>query len=36
MGTAIADKINEMVGTKYDSSEFEYYFSASPDDSKTK
>lgn len=35
MGTAIADKINEMVGTKYDSSEFEYYFSASPDDLKT-
>ena len=35
MGTAIADKINEMVGSKYDSSEFEYYFSVSPDDLKT-
>lgn len=35
MGTAIADKINEMIGAKYDSSEFEYYFSASSDDLKT-
>ena len=35
MGTAIADKINEMIGSKYDSSKFEYYFSASPDDLKT-
>lgn len=35
MGTAIADKINKMIGSKYDSSEFEYYFSASPDDLKT-
>lgn len=35
MRTAIADKINEMVGSKYDSSEFEYYFSVSPDDLKT-
>lgn len=34
LGTAIADKINEMMGSKYDSSEFEYYFSASPDDLK--
>ena len=35
MRTAIVDKINEMVGSKYDSSEFEYYFSASSDDLKT-
>lgn len=35
MGTALADKLNEMMGSKYDSSEFEYYFSASPDDLKT-
>lgn len=35
MGTAIAYKINKMIGLKYDSSEFEYYFSASPDDLKT-
>lgn len=32
MGQAVADKINEMVGTEYDSSEFEYYFSAKPED----
>ena len=36
MGQAIADKLNEMMGSKYNSSEFEYYFSASPDDLKTK
>lgn len=36
MGQSIADKLNEMMGSKYDSSEFEYYFSASPDDLKTK
>ena len=35
MGESIADKLNEMMGSKYDSSEFEYYFSASPDDLKT-
>lgn len=35
MGTAIADKINEMIGSKYDSSKFKYYFSVSPDDLKT-
>lgn len=35
METAIADKINEMIGSRYDSYEFEYYFSASPDDLKT-
>lgn len=35
MGESIADKLNEMMGSKYDSSEFEYYFSASPDELKT-
>lgn len=35
LGTSIADKINSMLGGDYDSSEFEYYFSASPDDLKT-
>ena len=35
MGESIADKLNEMMGSKYDSSEFEYYFSVSPDDLKT-
>ncbi len=35
MGESIADKLNEMMGSKYDSSEFEYYFSTSPDDLKT-
>ena len=35
LGTSIADKINSMLGSDYDSSEFEYYFSASPDDLKT-
>lgn len=34
-GTSLADKLNEMMGSGYDSSEFEYYFSASPDDLKT-
>lgn len=33
-GKAWADKINEMVGVEYDSSLFEYFFSASPDDLK--
>lgn len=32
LGTAIADKVNEMIGSGYDSSEYEYFFSASPDD----
>lgn len=32
IGTAIADKINDMIGTEYDSSKFEFFFSASPDD----
>lgn len=35
MGIALADKLNEMMGSGYDSSEFEYYFSASPDDLKS-
>lgn len=34
MGTAVADKINEMMGSGYDSSEFEYYFSANASDLK--
>lgn len=34
MGKAIADKLNEMIGSEYDSSLFEYFFSASPDDLK--
>lgn len=34
MGSAMADKVNEMIGAEYDSSLFEYYFSASPDDLK--
>lgn len=34
IGTALADKLNQMIGSDYDSSEFEYYFSASPDDLK--
>lgn len=34
MGEALADKVNEMAGMEYDSSEFEYFFSASPDDLK--
>lgn len=33
-GEAVADKLNEMVGHEYDSSLFEYFFSASPDDLK--
>ena len=32
LGEALADKGNEMMGLKYDSSLFDYYFSASPDD----
>lgn len=31
-GTAIADKLNKMMGSEYDSSDFEYFFSASPED----
>lgn len=31
LGIAIADKVNEMAGSEYDSSEFEYFFSANPD-----
>lgn len=31
MGTAIADKVNEMIGSKYDSSLFEYFFSSTSD-----
>ncbi len=34
LGTAMADKLNEMIGTEYDSSKFEYYFSATVDDVK--
>ena len=34
IGTAIADKINDMIGTEYDSSKFEFFFLASPDDLK--
>lgn len=34
VGTALADKLNEMIGSGYDSSEFEYFFSANPDDLK--
>lgn len=33
-GKALADKINEMVGSEYDSLLFEYFFSANPDDLK--
>lgn len=32
LGTALADKLNEIIGGGYDSSEFEFYFSASPDE----
>lgn len=32
LGEALADKANEVIGSKYDSSLFEYYFSANPDD----
>lgn len=32
MGAALADRVNGFIGTKYDSSEFEYYFIASPED----
>ena len=31
-GAAIADWLNEKVGTEYDSEKFEYFFSASPED----
>lgn len=34
MGEAVADKLNEMMGMEYDSSLFEYFFSANPDDLK--
>lgn len=34
MGQAIADKLNEMMGSEYDSSIFEYFFSANPDELK--
>lgn len=34
LGTAIADKVNEMIGVEYDSSLFEFYFSANPDELK--
>lgn len=34
LGRAIGDKVNEWIGTEYDSSQFEYFFSASPDDLK--
>lgn len=33
-GKALADKINEKLGAEYDSSLFEYFFSANPDDLK--
>ncbi len=31
MGAALGDKLNEAIGSEYDSSLFEYYFSATPD-----
>ncbi len=31
MGTALGDKLNEAIGSEYDSSLFKYYFSATPD-----
>ena len=31
-GSALADKLNEMIGAEYDSSEFEFHFKAKPDD----
>lgn len=34
VGQSLADKINEIVGTEYDSSLFEYFFSANPEDLK--
>lgn len=34
MGQAIADKVNDMMGMEYDSSLFEYFFSASSEDLK--
>lgn len=33
-GQAVADKVNEMIGVEYKSENFEYFFSASPDDLK--
>lgn len=33
-GTALADKLNDWMSNGYDSSEFEYFFSATPDDLK--
>ena len=33
-GESLADKLNEMIGDGYDSAQFEYFFSASPDDLK--
>lgn len=32
MGEALADKTNELLGSKYDSSLFDYYFNADPND----
>lgn len=32
LGEALADKANEVIGSEYDSSLFEYYFSANPND----
>lgn len=34
LGTSLADKINEMAGSEYDSSLFEYFFSSTPDELK--
>lgn len=31
LGTALADALNEKIGTSYDSSQFEFYFSVTPD-----
>lgn len=31
IGSSIADKINEVIGTEYDSSQFEYFFLADPE-----
>lgn len=35
VGESLADKLNELAGAGYDSEEFEFFFSASPDDLKT-
>lgn len=32
VGAALKDKLNELIGSGYDSSEFEYYFEAEPED----